>query len=179
MSLTRSTGSVLQVSEGVLHLSQTDPIEVLTHQLILPSDTNHHGTLYAGELLKLALQAAYATAYRSIGSEANLVLARVLDIRCCRPVPVGTVVEIRGTTVHRARAHVVVGLIGSPFDKVETRWMDGLMQFAQINKEGRPAAIPESFNLVPHSDPLWIELRDRAVAHLQIRVRGRSNVADS
>ena len=38
--------------------------ETLTHRLILPRDANHHGTLYAGVLLSLALEAAYATAFR-------------------------------------------------------------------------------------------------------------------
>ena len=34
-----------------------------THRLILPVDANHHGTLYAGSLLRIALEAAYATAF--------------------------------------------------------------------------------------------------------------------
>ena len=48
--------------------------ETLTHRLILPRDANHHGTLYAGVLLSLALEAAYATAFRAAGLNANLVL---------------------------------------------------------------------------------------------------------
>ncbi len=70
--------------------------ETLTHRLILPRDANHHGTLYAGVLMSLALEAGYATAYRAAGDTANLVLKRVLDLRCFRPVPVGHVMEIRG-----------------------------------------------------------------------------------
>ena len=70
--------------------------ETLTHRLILPRDANHYGTLFAGGLLSLALEAAYATAYRTIGASANLVLKRVLDVRCFEPVKVGRVIEIRG-----------------------------------------------------------------------------------
>ncbi len=76
--------------------------ETLTHRLILPRDANHHGTLYAGTLLAIALEAAYATAYRAVGASASLVLKRVLDLRCYEPVPVGQVVEIRGVEVYRA-----------------------------------------------------------------------------
>src|SRR3954466_13939939 len=88
--------------------------ETWTHRLVLPRDANHHGTLYAGVLLSLALEAAYATAYRAAGLNANLVLKRVLDVRCFEPVPIGTVVEIRGAEIHRARAQVVVAVHGSP-----------------------------------------------------------------
>ena len=87
--------------------------ETLTHRLILPRDANHYGTLFAGGLLSLALEAAYATAYRTIGASANLVLKRVLDVRCFEPVQVGRVIEIRGREVHRARAMVVIGLYGT------------------------------------------------------------------
>jgi hypothetical protein len=72
----------------------------LYHRLILPADSNHHGTLYAGSLLRLALEAGYATAWRHVGPQANLVLRRVLNLECLRPVPVGTVIEIEGAVLH-------------------------------------------------------------------------------
>src|ERR1700691_4515397 len=77
----------------------------LSHRLVLPADANHHGTLYAGSLLRMALEAAYATAYRWVGNDANLLLRRVLSLECYRPVPVGTLVEIRGTVLHLTRAY--------------------------------------------------------------------------
>src|SRR5437588_5031952 len=80
----------------------------------LPADANHHGTLYAGTLLRLALEAGYATAWKHVGTQANLVLRRVLNLECLRPVPVGTVIEINGAVLHRTRAHLVTGLLGTP-----------------------------------------------------------------
>ena len=82
--------------------SQAHQSETLTHRLVLPRDANHHGTLYAGALLALALEAGYASAFRAAGLSANLVLKRVLDLRCYEPVPVGRVVSIRGRQVIRA-----------------------------------------------------------------------------
>src|SRR3954468_9608322 len=118
--------------------------ETLTHRLILPRDANHHGTLYAGVLLSLALEAAYATAYRAAGLNANLVLKRVLDVRCYAPVPIGRVVEIRGAEVHRARAQVVVAVHGSPLAGAPGPWMDGLMQFVQVDEAGHPVPLSEA-----------------------------------
>ena len=123
--------------------SQATDGETLTHHLVLPRDANHHGTLYAGVLVSLALEAGYATAFRAAGLNANLVLKRVLDLRCYEPVPVGRVVQIRGREIHRARAQIVVALLGVSQADQESPWMDSLMQFVQVDAGGRPVALDE------------------------------------
>ena len=144
--------------------------EILTHRLILPRDANHYGTLYAGALLSLALEAGYATAFRSAGAGANLVLKRVLDIRCYEPVPVGQVVAIRGREVHRARAQVVIALYGSPLNGRNIPWMDALMQFVQVDEQGRPEPLEmEPAEEPPDMPPPWDNLRDRSRKLLSIR----------
>jgi acyl-CoA thioesterase YciA len=150
--------------------SQPNDSETLAHHLVLPRDANHHGTLYAGVLLSMALEAGYATAFRAAGLNANLVLKRVLDLRCYEPVPVGRVVQIRGREIHRARAQIVVALIGSSKADQPPLWMDSLMQFVQVDAEGRPVPLedePEDDILM--LDPPWSPLRDRARKLLQIR----------
>ena len=39
-------------------------VQTLYHRLILPAGANHKNTLYAGSLLRLALEAVYATAWK-------------------------------------------------------------------------------------------------------------------
>ncbi len=144
--------------------------ETLTHRLILPRDANHHGTLYAGVLMSLALEAGYATAYRAAGDTANLVLKRVLDLRCYEPVTIGRVIEIRGVEVHRARAMLVVALVGTPLAGQNSPWMDGLMQFVQVNGAGRPEPLgTEPSDELPHLDAPWSSLRDRSRKLLSVR----------
>ena len=70
------------------------------------------------------------------GQSANLVLKRVLDLRCYEPVSIGRVVEIRGREVHRARAQVVVALSGTPLPGRSRAWVDSLMQFVQVERVG-------------------------------------------
>ena len=98
--------------------------ETLTHRLVLPRDANHHGTLYAGVLLSLSLEAGYATAFRAAGLNANLVLKRVLDLRCYEPVSVGRVIQIRGREIHRRarRSSSVSGVQPEPI-RVPRGWM--------------------------------------------------------
>lgn len=114
-----------------------------SHKLVLPSDANHHGTLYAGAMLRLVLEAGYATAWKHIGPEANLVLRRVLNMECLRPVPVGVVVEIQGAVIHRTAAYLVCGLVGMPWDDDEAPWMEALFGFAQVRDDGRLTHFPE------------------------------------
>jgi acyl-CoA hydrolase len=144
--------------------------ETLTHRLVLPRDANHYGTLYAGTLLSLALEAGYATAYHAAGPRANLVLKRVLDLRCYHPVPVGEVVSIRGKEVHRARAHVVVALYGQPLAGRSRPWVDGLMQFVQVDALGFPEPLEREPPLEPPVLGLpWSDLRRKALRLLSIR----------
>ncbi len=144
--------------------------ETVMDRLVLPRDANHHGTLYAGVLLSLALEAGYATAFRAAGLNANLVLKRVLDLRCYEPVSVGCVIQIRGREIHRARAQIVIGLWGSNLPGSTSHWMDGAMQFVQVDAKGRPEPLgdePED-EPIPLSPP-WSLLRDRARKLMQIR----------
>lgn len=151
-------------------MADTGPEETLTHRLILPRDANHHGTLYAGVLLSLALEAAYAAAFRAAGLNANLVLRRVLDLRCHQPVPIGRVVEIRGCEIHRARAQIVVAVYGTPLSDRPNPWMDGLMQFVQVGESGRPEPLDEPPLDHPIAlSPPWSILRERSLRLLAIR----------
>jgi acyl-CoA hydrolase len=122
---------------------------ICSHRLILPADANHYGTLYAGSLLRMALEAGYATAYRHVGPDANLVLRRVLNLECLRPVPVGTVVEIQGLVLHAGPAYLVTGLVGAPLAPEAGPWLESLMGFAQVNEHGAATGFPQELALDP------------------------------
>ena len=128
---------------------------------MIPQDANHHGTLYAGALLRLALEAGYATAYRQVGGDANLLLRRVLSVECNRPVPVGTLVEIRGRALEIRRAYLVVGLIGTPLQDEQAPWMEGLMGFVQVDESGKACALPEAREAPSAEGGPWRTLRER------------------
>jgi acyl-CoA hydrolase len=145
-------------------------VQTLYHRLILPTDANHKNTLYAGSLLRLALEAGYATAWKHVGPQANLVLRRVLNLECLRPVPVGTIIEIEGAVLHRTQAYLVTGLIGAPLEAGQGPWLEALLGFAQVDDTGRPDALPEGAGVgeVPDSDS-WRRLDERLHKLLHLR----------
>ena len=128
--------------------------ETTSHRLVLPADANHHGTLYAGSLLRYALEAAYASACRGVGAGANLMLRRVLSMECRRAVPVGALVEIRGAVLQVRQGYLVVGVVGMPLAGQTLPWMDGLLGFAQVDATGLPVDLPQPIEPVAMS-PLW------------------------
>ena len=143
--------------------------EIVSHRLVLPADANHHGTLYAGSLLRYALEAAYAAASRGAGPAANLVLRRVLSVECRQGVPVGRLVELRAAVIEVRQCYLAVAVVGMPLEGQVVPWMDGLMGFVQIGPDGLPVPLPMAVVPVP-ADPLWQPLMDR-LARLG-RIRG-------
>lgn len=143
---------------------------VLFHRLILPVDANHKNTLYAGSLLRLALEAGYATAWKHVGHRANLVLRRVLNLECLRPVPVGTVIEIEGAVLHRRQAYLVTGLLGTPLAPGQGPWLEALIGFAQVDDIGKVDSLPEGAGPadVPEAES-WRRLDDRLHKLLRLR----------
>ncbi len=138
-----------------MKMARHDPDETLSHRLVVPGDANHHGTLYAGALLRMALEAGYAAASRVVGNRASLVLRRVLNLECYQPVPVGRVLEIRARPLLAKKAYMVIGLIGSPLEPHQACWMDGLMSFAQVDDTGRVAPFPGDIEIEEPPDDSW------------------------
>jgi acyl-CoA hydrolase len=134
--------------------------ETTSHRLVLPADANHHGTLYAGSLLRYALEAAYATASRATGPAANLMLRRVLSLECRRSVPVGSLVEIRCGVLQVRQGYLVIGVVGMPLTGHTLPWMDGLLGFVQVDPTGLPVPLPQPVEPVADS-PLWQPLAAR------------------
>ena len=141
--------------------------EITCHRLVLPADANHHGTLYAGSLLRYALEAGYATASRAVGPAANLMLRRVLSLECRMSVPVGTLVEFRGAVLQVRQAYLAVAVVGMPLEGDTLPWMDGLFGFVQVDAACLPVPLPREVE--PSEHPFWQPLADRLARLATVR----------
>jgi hypothetical protein len=79
-----------------------------------------------------------------------------------RPVPLGTVIEIEGAVLHRTKAYLLTGLIGTPLKPGDGAWLETFLGFAQVDEAGKVDAVPEGAGAVevPDSDP-WRRLDER------------------
>ncbi len=142
--------------------------DITSHRLVLPADANHHGTLFAGSLLRYGLETAYAAASRAVGPQANLMLRRVLSLECRKSVPVGSLVDIRGAVLEVRQGYLVVGVVGIPQASDTLPWMDGLFGFAQVDDKGLPASFPQTVK-INDDDSNWEPLRKRLEKLRRIR----------
>lgn len=153
-------------------------LETVNHRLVTGKEANHYGTLYAGSILTIGLECAYATAARALTpsgvgqppEQVNLVLRRVLSLDCHEPVRVGEVIEIRGRVLLTRRAYLVVGLVATAQPGQVRPWMDGLMNFASVGPDGQPIALPDHLMELPTcTEPCWAPLLERLKPLMKVK----------
>ena len=113
--------------------------EIRTVHVVLPEHTNHYGTLFAGEALKMMSAAAYAAATRCVRK--NVVMAAVDSTVFKDVVNMGDIIEIIARVVHMGDTslHVTVDvnaedrLEGEPRTCVQARFI-----MVSVNDKGRP-----------------------------------------
>ena len=93
----------------------------------------------------------------------------MLNLECLRPVPVGTVIEIEGVVIHRTRAYLVTGLLGTPLKAGEGPWLEALLGFAQVDEAGKVNALPEGSDIEMPDLDSWRRLAGRLHKLLRLR----------
>lgn len=112
--------------------------------LMMPRDTNHHGTIFGGVILSHIDQAGAVAALR-------LGCARVVTVAMDRvvfrqPVLVGDLVSFHAEPIRRGRTSVTVRVLV----EAERRGGHGTVQvteaevtYVHIDADGRPVALPD------------------------------------
>jgi acyl-CoA hydrolase len=75
-------------------------------EMVFPTQTNHYGTLFGGEALKLMDKCAFITASRDVHNAIVTASVDRTDFR--QPVRQGEVAEVLGRVVARGRTSVTV-----------------------------------------------------------------------
>ncbi len=115
------------------------------HELILPAQANHHGTLFAGHGLQLLAKAAFLAA-REL-AQREVVMAGVTGIDFLAPVPVGHRLRLRAWVSRVGRSSMTVCVTGLadaprvPTDEV----LRGVFEMVAVDAAGRRTAIDRSY----------------------------------
>ena len=124
----------------------TTPIGIVELQeLVLPALANHHGTLFAGEGLRLMAKAAFLAA-RSL-AQCEVVMAGVTGVDFMLPVPVGHQLTLRAWVSRVGRSSMTVcvnGLTDAPGVPTEEVFK-GVADMVAINRQGRPVPIDPTY----------------------------------
>ena len=113
-------------------------------ELVLPAMANHHGTLFAGEGLRLMAKAAFLAARGLAQNE--VVMAGVTGIDFTAPVPIGHRLTLRAWISRVGRSSMTVcvtGLADAPGVPREEVFK-GVLDMVAVDRQGRPQAIDQS-----------------------------------
>ncbi len=112
--------------------------EVRFVDLVFPRQTNHYGTMFAGDQLSALAKVAFVTASRY--TRARMVLRRTEQVDFKAPVPQGRLVELIGRVVEESDYGVVVDaeLVAEDLLSGErTRCVTGRFDMTAVDEAGK------------------------------------------
>jgi acyl-CoA hydrolase len=118
------------------------PVEVRSAHLVLPGETNAHGTLFGGSLVQWMDQVAAIAAVRFCGRAVVTASLESIDFR--RPVRVGAVVELIAAVIYSGRTSLIVrvAVYGEHPGSERVLCTTGYFSLVAVDAEGRPAPVP-------------------------------------
>lgn len=118
---------------------------VQTHDVILPAQANHRGTLFAGHGLQAMARAAWLAAQAAAGRD--VVMAAVTGVQFIAPVAVGQVLTLRAWASRIGRSSLTVcvsGLAQAPGAAAQ-EVLKGVFEMVAVDAHGRPAPIAHAY----------------------------------
>lgn len=109
-------------------------------EMVFPAQTNHHGTLFAGEAMRLLSMAAFIAASRD--ARKHMVMASIDKTDFLKPVPHGALAEVLARVVERRSASLVVALelFSENMQTGErTLCVTGRITMVTVGADGRPS----------------------------------------
>lgn len=117
--------------------------EVRFFELVVPSLTNHYGTLYGANALHLMGKAAFVCAARY--ARCPVVMAKADSIEFHKPFRLGEIADIRARVVFRGRSSMTVLVevkAEDPDAGVSDMALSGRFMMVAVNADGVPTPIP-------------------------------------
>ena len=117
---------------------------VETTHLVLPPDTNAHGTVFGGRIMQWMDIAAGIAAGRHCGR--GVVTAAVDELVFARPIRMGDVVIIKASVNHTGRTSMEVGVRVEREDPSSGRrehCLTGYFTFVAVDTAGHPMPAPQ------------------------------------
>lgn len=124
-------------------LTPRSTVRVVTNEIVLPGNTNSHGTMFGGDVLAMMDKTASIAALRF--SRQSVVTASTEHIDFRTPIRLGDIVEAHAHVIYTGRTSMIVRIdvyAERPLTGERERCTTGYYSFVSINKDGKPQAVP-------------------------------------
>jgi len=131
-------------------------VEVVNTELVLPGDTNHHGTIFGGKTLAM-MDMTGALAAMQFCNE-DVVTASFESVDFKKPIKEGDIVEVKAKVVFASSKSMVVKIDVYKVGKFHSRkdyTCGGYATFVAIDANGEPKTIPGLKLSTPKDKELW------------------------
>lgn len=118
-------------------------VRVTTTEIVLPSNTNTHGTMFGGDVLALMDKTAAIAAIRFCRQPVVTASTERIDFRT--PIRLGDIIEAQARVIHTGRTSMIVRIdidTERPLVGERERCTTGYYSFVSIDEAGQPQAVP-------------------------------------
>lgn len=112
--------------------------------LILPPDTNHHGTIFGGKVLAYIDEVAAITSMKHVGG--NTVTVSIDSVDFLSPARVGDILELEGIVVYTGNTSITVFVRVTSFQVKtgkSTLTTESFVTMVAVDDDGKPRQVPQ------------------------------------
>ncbi|MBN9293923.1 MAG: acyl-CoA thioesterase [Flavobacteriia bacterium] len=121
---------------------QIDNSKVVVYKAVFPGDTNHHNTMFGGNVMSMMDEVAFLTATRF--SRKPIVTVSSNKINFTNPIPSGTIIKLEGKVIRVGRTSVDVQVdiwIESMYRDGQDHAIVGTFTLVAINENRKAVSI--------------------------------------
>jgi acyl-CoA hydrolase len=118
-------------------------VRVTTTEIVLPGNTNTHGTMFGGDVLSLMDKTAAIAAIRFCRQPVVTASTERIDFRT--PIFQGDIIEAHAHVIHTGRTSLIVRIdiyAERPYSDERDYCTSGFYSFVSVGKDGRPQPVP-------------------------------------
>lgn len=113
-------------------------MEIATRHFVRPEHMNHHQSLYAGYISEWVTEASFIAIAKTLGHTDHVVLAAIKEINVCKPMRIGSILELKYAVEATGTTSVEILIEGSDFLTCDKHF-EGRVIFVTVDDEGHKA----------------------------------------
>lgn len=152
-------------------------IRVTATEIVLPSNTNTHGTMFGGDVLALMDKTAAIAAIRFCRQPVVTASTERIDFRT--PIRLGDIIEAHAWVIHTGTTSMIVRIdifTERPFSDERELCTSGFYSFVSIDEAGHPQPVPQ---LLVQTDAERRDWRRGEEIRAQIKARKAAERAEA